>query len=61
MGLARSIREARQLIVHRHIMVNGNVVNAPGYLVKIDDKIEFKPTSPFVKRMKEEAEGGEAV
>ena len=58
LGLARSIREARQMIVHRHIMVNGNVVNSPSYLVKIDDKVEFKPTSVFAKRMK--TEEGEA-
>lgn len=52
-GLARSIHEARQLIVHRHIAVNGRVVNAPGFLVPrdLEDKITYAPTSPFFKRL----------
>ena len=48
-GLAKTMRQARQFIVHGHIMVNGQVVDAPGYLVKKDeeDKIEFVPYSPL--------------
>jgi len=48
-GLAKSIRQARQMIVHGHIMVNGTRVTAPSYFVKRDeDKIvDFYPTSPF--------------
>ncbi len=48
-GLAKTMKQARQFIVHGHIMVNGQVIDAPSYLVKKDeeDKIEFVPTSPL--------------
>ncbi len=47
-GMARSIREARQLIVHRHIVVGDKVVDTPSYMVKRDDneKIAFSVRSP---------------
>jgi small subunit ribosomal protein S4 len=46
-GLARSIKQARQLIVHGHIIVGENVITSPGYLVKKDeeDKIAYNPYS----------------
>ena len=49
-GLARSVKQARQMIVHRHISVNGIKVTAPGYLVKVSeqDTISFTDTSKFV-------------
>lgn len=34
LGLAKTIYQARQLITHRHISVNGRVISAPSYLVK---------------------------
>ena len=40
-GFARSRREARQLVSHKHFKVNGHYVNIPSYLVKVGDKIEF--------------------
>ncbi|AAR39100.1 NEQ247 [Nanoarchaeum equitans Kin4-M] len=48
-GLAKTMKQARQFIVHGHIMVNGEVVDAPSYLVKKEeeDKIEFVPFSPL--------------
>ena len=48
-GLARTIKRARQLIVHGHIAVNGRKVTAPGYLVPVDEEgaIDFKSNSPF--------------
>ena len=48
-GLAKTIHQARQLIVHGHIAINGRRVNAPGYLVKRyeEDFIDYAPTSPF--------------
>ena len=42
MGFAPSRRSARQLVVHRHIKVNGRTVNIPSYLVKPGDVIEVK-------------------
>ncbi|MFH1307481.1 MAG: 30S ribosomal protein S4 [archaeon] len=39
--MAKTPREARQLIVHKNVKINGNVVNIPGYIVKVveEDKI----------------------
>ncbi len=55
-GLARTIYEARQLIVHGHIGIGGRRVTSPGYLVDRDeeDKIDILPSSPFRKRLEEE-------
>jgi len=41
-GLARTRREARQIVDHKHILVNGKQVNIPSYLVKAGDVIEVK-------------------
>lgn len=51
-GLARTIYQARQLIVHGHITVGGKRVTSPGYIVLKDeeDSIDFYPTSPFKSR-----------
>ena len=42
MGLARTRREARQIVDHKHVLVNGKCVNIPSYLVKAGDTIEIK-------------------
>lgn len=42
-GLAKTIKEARQLIVHRKILVNDRVVDVPSYVVKKDEE-------PLIKR-----------
>ena len=56
-GIAKTIHQARQMITHRHITVNGRIVTAPSYLVKRDDIVELHPRSPYVKlkQMTEEA------
>lgn len=48
-GLARSIYQARQLVVHQHISVNGKVVSSPSYVLKKgeDAKIEYREQSPL--------------
>lgn len=43
-GFAMSRKEARQLVLHRHFKVNGQVVNIPSYLVKEGDKVSIKST-----------------
>ncbi len=50
-GLAKTIYQARQLIVHGHIAVGGRRVTSPGYLVKREeeDLVDFAPGSPFRK------------
>lgn len=45
LGFSPSRAQARELISHSHFLVNGKVVNIPGYLVKKGDKIEIKSTS----------------
>lgn len=45
MGIAPTRPAARQLVSHKHIMVNGNIVNIPSYSLKPGDVIELKPKS----------------
>jgi small subunit ribosomal protein S4 len=45
LGIARTRRQARQFVSHRHIMVNGRIVNVPSYEVKPDDVIAVRPKS----------------
>ena len=48
-GLAKTIYQARQLIVHGHIAIGGRRVTSPGYLVSRDEEalIDYAPGSPF--------------
>ncbi|BCU67464.1 30S ribosomal protein S4 [Sulfolobales archaeon HS-7] len=48
-GLAKTIYQARQLIVHGHIAINMKRVTSPGYFVTTEeeDKIDYYPLSPF--------------
>ena len=45
MGIASSIRQARQMVNHGHILVNGQKVDIPSYLVQVGDKITLKEAS----------------
>jgi small subunit ribosomal protein S4 len=45
MGIAPTRPAARQLVSHKHLMVNGEVVNIPSYSLKPGDTIELKPKS----------------
>ena len=42
MGFARTRKEARQIVDHKHVLVNGKQVNIPSYLVSAGDVIEIK-------------------
>jgi SSU ribosomal protein S4P len=60
LGLALSRKAARQLILHRHITVNGKIVNIPSYLLKAGDVIKIRERSKKIevfheamKRMKD--------
>ncbi len=53
MGFALSRREARQLIVHGHIAVNGEKVDIPSYLVDSGEVISLTERGKKVERMKE--------
>ena len=63
LGLARTRREARQIVDHKHILVNGKQVNIPSYLVKAGDVIEIKEKCKGSQRYKDivEATGGRLV
>ena len=41
LGFARTRREARQIVDHKHVLVNGKKVNIPSYLIKAGDVIEI--------------------
>ncbi|MEZ0249280.1 MAG: 30S ribosomal protein S4 [Thermoproteus sp.] len=51
-GLAKTPYEARQLIAHGHIAINGRRIRSPGFLVPrdLEDKITYAPTSPLAAR-----------
>ncbi len=53
MGFASSIREARQMVVHRHILVNGKRVDRPSYQISIGDVISLKESSRDNGKFKE--------
>ena len=63
MGLARTRREARQIVDHKHVLVNGKQVNIPSYLIKAGDVIEIKEAKKSSTRYKEivEVTGGRMV
>ena len=53
MGLARTRREARQIVGHRLITVNGKVVNIPSYLVSAGDVVAVKENKKSLQRFKD--------
>lgn len=53
MGFARTRREARQIVDHKHVLVNGKQVNIPSYRVKPGDKIEIREKSKSLQRYKD--------
>jgi len=63
LGFARTRMEARQIVDHRHVLVNGKIVNIPSYLVSVGDKIEIKEKAKDSQRYKDilEMAGARAV
>ena len=53
LGLARTRKEARQIVDHKHVLVNGKCVNIPSYLVKAGDTIEIKENAKSSQRYKD--------
>ena len=53
LGFARTRREARQVVDHKHVLVNGKCVNVPSYLVKAGDVIEIREKSKSLQRYKD--------
>ena len=63
LGFARTRKEARQIVDHKFVTVNGKQVNIPSYLVKAGDVIEIKEKNKNIHRMKDivEVTGGRLV
>ena len=63
MGFARTRKEARQIVDHKHGLVNGKQINIPSYLVSAGDVIEIKEAKKASPRYKEivEVTGGRLV
>ena len=63
MGFGRTRKETRQIVDHKHVLVNGKSVNIPSYLVKAGDVIEIKEKYKSSQRYKDivEVTGGRMV
>jgi len=63
MNFARTRREARQIVGHKHVLVNGKVITIPSYLIKAGDVIEIKESAKSMQRYKDiiEVTGGRLV
>ncbi len=56
MGFARTRKEARQVVGHKHVLVNGKCVNIPSYLISAGDVVEIREKSRSLQRYKDIAE-----
>ena len=63
MGFARTRKEARQIVGHKHVLVNGKCVNIPSFRIKAGDVVEIKESKKTMQRYKDivEATGGVLV
>ena len=63
MGFARTRKEARQIVDHKHVLVNGKQVNIPSYLLKAGDTVEIKEKHKGCQRYKDilEVTGGNMI
>lgn len=63
LGFARTRREARQIVGHKHVLVNGKTVNIPSYRIKAGDVIEIKEKAKSLQRYKDilEVTGGRLI
>jgi small subunit ribosomal protein S4 len=48
-GFAKTMKQARQMIIHRHILIGGKINSSPSYIVRLSEEasIEISPKSPF--------------
>lgn len=61
LGLARTRPMARQLVNHRHVLVNGRKVNIPSYLVRVGDTLTLDQTAAKMPQVLEEQEAARPV
>ena len=64
-GLAKTVQEARQMVVHKKVLINGNVINVPGYLVKVGEEdnitIKTRQKAPKIEKTTEKTVQQEVV
>ncbi len=53
LGYGRTRKESRQIVGHKHVLVNGKCVNIPSYQVKVGDVIEIKEKFKSAQRYKD--------
>ena len=53
MGFGRTRKEARQIVDHKHVLINGRCINIPSYLLKAGDTIEIREKSKSSIRYKD--------
>ncbi len=58
LGFGASRAEARQVVRHGHILVNGRKVSLPSFLVKVGDQLQLRPTSSLQERVAENLSAG---
>ncbi|HBV99733.1 MAG TPA: 30S ribosomal protein S4, partial [Bacteroidetes bacterium] len=58
LGFARTRQQARQLVSHKHIVVNGQIVNIPSYELKPGDVISLRPKSRDLEAVTDALEYG---
>ena len=56
LGFARTRREARQVVLHKFVLVNGKVVNVPSYQLKAGDTVVIRESAKNMQRFKDIAE-----
>ena len=61
MGISNSRRGARQLVSHRHITVNGNIVNIPSYSLKVGDVVGVREKSKSLEVIENSLAANSAV
>ena len=52
LGFARTRREARQVVLHKFVMVNGKTINIPSYQIRVGDVVEVKEEAKSMQRFK---------
>jgi small subunit ribosomal protein S4 len=58
LGFAASRREARQMVAHGHLQVNGRKVSVPSFLVKVGDVVQLRATSKLAARVDDNLNAG---
>ena len=61
LGFAASRPQARQIVLHGHVQVNGKKVNIPSYLVDIGDEVEIREKSKNLQMFQEAKEAARSV